>query len=164
MPKTRSWTDEELITAVATSVSYRAVLRALNLAPAGGNYSHVKARIKDLGLNVSHFTGQSWNRGWKFDPRIPKMPLSDILVVDSTFQSHKLKQRLYEAGFKTPKCELCGWCEASVDSRVPVELDHINGVHSDNRIENLRILCPNCHSLQSTHRGKNKRAKHARVS
>lgn len=56
-----------------------------------------------------------------------------------------------------PRCELCDWAEMAEDGRIPVELDHINGDRYDNRIKNLRILCPNCHSLQSTHRGKNQK-------
>lgn len=52
-------------------------------------------------------------------------------------------------------CEDCGWAKSSEDGRIPVELDHINGDRHDNRLENLRILCPNCHSLRLTHRGKN---------
>ena len=89
--------------------------------------------------------------------------LEDLLVVNGSAQSYKLKIKLIAAGMKQAACELCGWCQMSSDGRVPVELDHINGDHTDNRIENLRILCPNCHSLQPTHRGKNKRARFARV-
>lgn len=75
----------------------------------------------------------------------------------SNVQSNTLRRRLFKEGIKEPKCELCGWAETSIDGRIPVELDHINGVRTDNRLDNLRILCPNCHSLQITHRGKNKR-------
>ena len=68
----------------------------------------------------------------------------------------KLIVRLFKAGLKKAGCEECGWAKLSADGRIPVELDHINGDRYDNRIENLRILCPNCHSLKSTHRGRNK--------
>lgn len=130
------------------------VLIKLRLIPAGGNYEHVKRRIKDLGLNTSHFTGKGWNVGLGFMPS-PAKSLVELLAVDSPTQSYKLKLRLYEHGLKHPQCELCGWASVSLDGRIPVELDHINGDHNDNRIENLRILCPNCHSLQLTHRGRN---------
>lgn len=147
--------------------SYRAVLQTLGLVPAGGNYSHVTARIIELNLSTEHFTGKGWNVGWKFDPRKSKITLGELLVENRPTQSHKLRVRLIAEGIKQPSCELCGWAQVSADGRLPLELDHINGNHADNRLENLRILCPNCHSLQPTHRGKNKRVrliKNARVS
>ncbi|MDD3035391.1 MAG: hypothetical protein PHO93_00545 [Candidatus Saccharimonadaceae bacterium] len=163
MPKERSWTDSQLIEAVTSSKSYRSVIIALNLIPAGGNYSQVQTRIKNLGLDTSHFTGMTWNKGTTYHSS-SRPPIDDLLVKGSTVQSFKLKQRLYESGLKKQECELCGWAEVSIDGRRPLELDHTNGDHSDNRIENLRILCPNCHSLQPTHRGKNKKVVLARMS
>ncbi len=59
---------------------------------------------------------------------------------------------------KKPECEECGWAKRSEDGRIPLELDHINGDSHDNRLENLRILCPNCRSLEPTHRGMNIKA------
>lgn len=146
-----------MIIAVGSARSYRAVLVALGLVPAGGNYAQVQKRILELGLDTSHFLGAGWNKGGT-SPRKP-VELSLILTQNSDFQSHKLKKRLFLAGLKQPKCELCGWAEMSEDGRVPVELDHINGNHRDNRLHNLRILCPNCHSLQATHRGRNKKTR-----
>lgn len=162
VPKRRSWTDEELIIAVEKSKSYRNVLIILKLIPAGGNYQQIKRRINELSLSTHHFTGMGWNVGGKFQPK-PPIPLERLLVLDSDVQSYKLKAKLFAKGLKIPRCELCGWAEMSPDGRIPVELDHINGNHKDNRIENLRILCPNCHSLQPTHRGKNKKVRLARV-
>lgn len=162
MAKKRSWTDEELVVAVRVSKSYRNVLILLGLIPAGGNYEHVQNRVKILDLDISHFTGKGWNTGMKFRPKDPA-PIETLLVRDSTYQSFSLKKRLFAEGFKRPKCELCGWNVRSADGRIPVELDHINGDHHDNRFENLRILCPNCHSLQPTHRGRNKKVTLARV-
>ncbi len=163
MPKRKSWTDIELQEAVKSNKSIRAVLKTLHLVPAGGNYAQINQRITELKLDISHFTGKGWNAGWKFDPRKPAQALDQIIVENSTYQSHKLKKLLFANGIKKPLCELCGWAEMSIDGRIPVELDHINGVHTDNRLENLRILCPNCHSLQTTHRGRNKKVALARV-
>lgn len=78
-------------------------------------------------------------------------------MIDSDYQSFKLKSRLFSEKLKIPCCEECGWAKKSEDGRIPLELDHINGNRRDNRLENLRILCPNCHSLKPTHRGLNKK-------
>ncbi len=156
MPRKRKWTIDELHSAVKGSKSIRQIISKLGLIPAGGNYEQIKATIKEYKIDTSHLTGRGWNRNMRF-PFIAKIPLDVILTKDSHFQSYKLKKRLFRDKLKIEKCELCGWAEKSLDGRIPVELDHINGDHYDNRIENLRILCPNCHSLQSTHRGKNQK-------
>lgn len=160
----KRWNVDQLKTAVEESKSIRQVIEKLGLIPAGGNYDQVNRYIKLLGLKIDHFTGKVWNKGLKIY-RKPLIPLEKILVKNSSFQSYKLKKRLFDNGLKPRHCEICGWAAVSPDGRMPLELDHINGHKTDNRIENLRILCPNCHSLQSTHRGRNQnRTKKARVA
>ena len=82
-------------------------------------------------------------------------PLSEILVANSSFSRGHLKERLYSAGLKSPVCELCEqgpvWC----GREMALVLDHINGMPNDNRIENLRIVCPNCAATLDTHCGRN---------
>ncbi len=158
MPRVRTWEESDLRTVVQKASSYRQVIILLGLVPAGGNYVHVARIIAELGLDTSHFTGKGWKKGKDFGPS-PTQPLSAILVKGSTFQSYKLKKRLFYEGIKKQACELCNWAVRSSDGRIPLELDHINGDRTDNRIENLRVLCPNCHSLQPTHRGRNKRSR-----
>jgi transposase-like protein len=150
----RRWSEEQLRSAVAASRSIAAVLRELGLVPAGGNYDLVQATIAELHLDTMHFTGAAWNTGGVQTERV-RIPLSSVLVAGRHTSSHTLKLRLFREGLKEPNCELCGWAERAADGRIPVELDHINGDRFDNRLENLRILCPNCHSLQPTHRGLN---------
>jgi len=150
----RKWTEEELRSAVSTSRSIRQVLLKLNLREAGGNYKQIKHFIALFRINTSHFKGRAWNKGLVGIPHTTA-PLETILVLGSTFQSYKLRNKLFKSGIKKPICEICGWSKQTKDGRIPVELDHMNGDHTDNRFENLRILCPNCHSLQSTHRGLN---------
>ncbi len=154
--KKKKWTKENLEEAVKVSTSVRQVLKRLALVEAGGNYEQVKKWIKAFGLDNTHFTGKGWNKEGKNLRRV-SVPLEDVLTRGKPFQSFKLKNKLFKAGLKERKCEICGWCEVSVDGRIPVELDHINGNRSDNTLQNLRILCPNCHSLQLTHRGRNKK-------
>ena len=152
----RSWSTSDLIAAAKKSTSVRQVLQRLGLAEAGGNYAQVKRTLLEQRIDVGHFLGQGHNKGKKLD-KPPVRTLASILVAKSEFQSYKLKKRLFKAGLKEVKCERCGWCEISQDGRTPLELNHINGDRFDNRIENLRVLCPNCHSLQPTHRGLNKK-------
>lgn len=156
-----SWTDEQLADAVASSNNYSNVLRKLGLIPAGGNFASLQRRIRELSLDTSHFAPPATFLG---NGGRERTPLEELLVADRDVTSHMLKLRLFAEGLKTPACELCGWAQRRpLDGVIPVELDHINGDRRDNRLENLRILCPNCHSLQSTHRGLNqKRASRAR--
>lgn len=153
----KKWTEADLRRAVKESRSIRQVLGKLGLVEAGGNYDQVKRWIDHFQIDSSHFTGRGWNISGLFLKRYPRIPTHQMLKKDTPVQSFKLKARLFAEGLKKAECELCGWKEVSSDGRVPVELDHINGDKRDNRITNLRILCPNCHSLQSTHRGKNKK-------
>ncbi len=148
------WDKIKLHTIVQRSSSYRQVIQKLGLIPAGGNYAQVKKYIQLFKIDISHFKGKAWNKGKK-GGGVFKYNLEEILIKDSSYQSYKLKNRLFLSGLKKPFCEICGWAKKTKDGRLPLELDHINGDNKDNRIENLRILCPNCHSLQLTHRGRN---------
>jgi len=150
----RSWTESQLAEAVKKSKSYRQVLFHLNLKRAGGNYAQVKKYIKEYNLDKSHFTGRAWNKGLKGIGK-PRISLEEILVKESNYQSYKLKKRLFSSGLKKQCCEMCGWNKKASDGRLPLELDHINGNSKDNRLENLRVLCPNCHSLMPHYRGRN---------
>lgn len=152
--KTRTWSEQQLREAAANVTSVRQLLFALGLKQAGGNYKQIAKYLKFYKVDTSHFRGQIWNKGLTGIGK-PIRKLDEILVKGSTFQSYHLKKRLYTAKLKPKYCELCGWAQKSIDGRLPLELDHINGDNTDNRLENLRVLCPNCHSLQSTHRGKN---------
>lgn len=154
----KKWNIEQLKNAVAESRSIRQVLGKLGLKQAGGNYAQIKKYLIELKIEQKHFTGHGWLKGLRITTN-PGIPLKELLVNNSDYQSFKLKKRLFKENLKSKQCEECGWSKISKDGRLPLELDHINGNPRDNRLENLRVLCPNCHSLKPTHRGRNK--KHA---
>jgi hypothetical protein len=150
----RTWTDEQLAKAVADSKSIAGVLRALGLKVGGGAYVVIQERIEVLGLDRSHFTGQAWLQG-RSNPHTTKRPLAEILVKNSDYTSTgHLKKRLLKEGLKSLVCEVCGLTEWRGEP-IPLQLDHINGDRTDHRIENLRLVCPNCHAQTDTYCGRN---------
>jgi hypothetical protein len=145
----RTWTDEQLAEAVQASHSIAGVLRALRLKPGGSVYVTMKQRIRELSLDTSHFTGRGWLRGRKGQRTAKRRPLSEILVQYSTYPTALLRQRLIEEGLRDARCEVCGIAEWN-GKPAPLQLDHINGIRTDHRLENLRILCGNCHAQTDT--------------
>jgi hypothetical protein len=157
MARKRSWTDEEFVATVQASGSIREVLIGLGLVPTGGNYKEFHRHCKRLKVETAHFHGQAHLRG-KRNPWKKGAPLETILVENSTYSNlHTLKRRLIAEGVLPVRCSSCGGTEW-MGRPIPLELDHINGVHDDHRRENLQFLCPNCHALTPTYRGRNKGA------
>lgn len=144
----RTWSTEDLARAVAASHSVSEVSRRLGYTPNGGVHRMVVGHIRTAGLDTAHFTGQAWSRGRRVRSS-RTTALEELLVKGSVTTSSKLRARLIAAGLKPSHCEECGVSEWR-GKQLPLHLDHINGDHTDNRIENLRILCPNCHAVTET--------------
>ena len=153
--KLRKYDQSQLREAVQNSTSLRQVLEALGVASYGGNYEVLRRAIRHFGLDTSHFTGQRWNKGKTVGP---KQPLQRFLNIEIRIASFKLMKRLLAEGILPAVCSSCGGTEW-LNQPIPLELDHVNGNHSDNRLPNLRLLCPNCHALTPTYRGKNRTAR-----
>jgi hypothetical protein len=154
MPRAPRYTIDDLRKAVETSTSYAQVLAKLGLRPAGGNYKYLRERLSAHGIDFSHFTHQGWSNGVKVGPkRAVEEYLTDKPQIRTI--SNRLKLRLIREGIFQARCSACGLTEW-MGRPIPLELDHINGVNTDNRIENLRLLCPNCHAQTPNYRGKNK--------
>ena len=149
--KVYSISDDDFRKLVANSSTYSDCLRALGLGTNGGSSTDIlKRRIKELDCSTEHFQGRGGGARTKYD-------MKDILIEHSNYHNiSSLKNRLVKEGYLEYKCANCGIKEW-FGKPLPLQLDHINGIHDDHRIENLRFLCPNCHSLTETYAGKNKK-------
>lgn len=151
-----TYTLEIVSNIVKENYSIAECLRKLNLRPAGANYKWFKLFVKSNNIDISHFTGQGWSFGKKLGISNRAKKLDEILIKNSTFtSSNHLKKRLIREGIKKCICEICNnsiWNKKPI----PLELEHVNGDNTDNRLENLKIICPNCHAQTPYYRGKNK--------
>lgn len=144
-------TDEEFIAIVNNANSYSDCLRALGLGTKGGSSTDIlKRRIEELNLSVNHFNNTKKQSG------TAKYSLDEILIENSTYANiSRLKIRLVNEGYLEYKCAICGNTGEWLNHPLVLQLDHINGVNNDHRLNNLRFLCPNCHSQTESYSGRN---------
>ncbi len=143
--------EREARKAVENSFSYSETLRRLGLCPTGGNWQTLRRWTAEWGISTEHFDPYA-GRAMAASSR--GRPLEEILVAGSTYSRGSLKKRLWASGLKPRHCELCGQGELWRGRTMGLILDHINGIRDDNRIENLRIVCPNCAATFATHCGR----------
>lgn len=146
-----SYTLEELTVAVEISFCVLDVIDHLGLRSCGATYLNIKHKVEELNLDTSHWKEQ------KKGPKGHRQSLDQILVKDSSYKSSTtLKKRLIRAGLLEYRCYTCGINEWQ-NKEIVLELDHKNGDRFDHRLDNLRLLCPNCHSQTVTFSSKNKK-------
>ena len=144
--------DEQFVELLKKSSTISEVLFKLGYTTKGNSwgYSQIKRRMTDLNLDYSIFKGKSYLANKKPD----KISEQDILRENCKHQRTILRRYVIKNNLIPYKCAICG-CTEWQGKTLSLELDHINGINNDNRLENLRFLCPNCHSQTSTYGSRN---------
>ncbi|MEW2438103.1 HNH endonuclease signature motif containing protein [Streptomyces caniferus] len=149
------WTKEHLEDAVALSTNMCEVLRRLGLDPVGGQHTHISRRIRNLGIDTSHFSPVGRRKTKARRRRSPEELLVHAESPGRRTPSDRLRAAMLALGTQE-RCALCRTGPVWRRRPLPLEVDHIDGNWRNNCRENLRFLCPNCHSATDTYRGRNK--------
>lgn len=150
----KKMTEEKLKEIVKESFSIAEVLKKLKMSITTGNYKSFHKAIKIYKIDTTHFLGQAHLKNKSHNTK-RTIPFDEILIENSTYTStSELKRRLVKEKLIEYYCAICKIIEWH-GKLLSLQLDHINGINTDNRIENLRLLCPNCHSQTDTFCGKN---------
>ncbi|MGW0608227.1 HNH endonuclease signature motif containing protein [Streptomyces sp. NPDC002640] len=148
------WSRDVLQEAVSASRTMAEVLLRLGLDRVGGNHTYISRRLRLYGIDTSHLDRSSHRPARVPGQRHPDWPL--VLQepqVARRIDSGKLRKAMKAAG--TPEhCAACGNPGAWEGEPLKLEVDHVNGDWRDNRLRNLRFLCPNCHATTDTYRGR----------
>ena len=148
------YTEEEARIAIADSLNFSEALRKLGMRPAGGNHATLRRYVEEVWkISTAHFDPHAAQRDALRRANQPR-PIEELLVEHSSYCRTDLKKRLFREGLKQPVCELCGQGEIWRGRRMSLILDHVNGRATDNRLDNLRVVCPNCAATLDTHCGK----------
>lgn len=153
------YTRECLEPVVSRCTSMGQVLRELGLKPAGGNYSHIKQTIQRFQISTNHFVSTTTGSKSNFGGGTKRRSLKVIFSIKPIYGPYEKGQSLRKALIDTGReyvCQVCGQRPWWNDRPLTLQVDHINGCRWDDREENLRFLCPHCHTQTDTHSGKKK--------
>jgi hypothetical protein len=151
---------EQLEIAVKSCNTYGQLLSFFKIKKGGGNYTTIKNKLKLFNIDVSHWgtlrNRQGWLKGKSHDWSKIKIPMDKILIKDSSYTwTWNLKNRLIKEKILEYKCVKCKNEGNWLNQVLNLQLHHCNGIRNDNRLENLQLLCPNCHSQTDTFSGRN---------
>ena len=157
---TKEWLEE----LCSESYSLAEVLQKAGRKQGGGAQATLKKKIEEYEIDTSHFTGQRWfdspNKESNFkDINREKYTLEEVFIENSPVTQKVLRGYVERHNILKYECQTCG-CDGNwQNGQISLEIDHIDGNNTNNQISNLRYLCPNCHALTETYRGKNKALK-----
>ena len=144
--------EKEICEIIKNSSNLNCVCKALGKRATNNNYTKLRKIIKKYGINTSHF---KFNGSKKTRKYITK---EDYFTKDSKVSSSKIRMKLLEYGLKPHKCEKCGrttWIFGDMEYPIPLEAHHIDGDRTNNTLDNLMLICPNCHTFTENYCGKN---------
>jgi predicted RNA-binding Zn-ribbon protein involved in translation (DUF1610 family) len=148
----KKWNKEEIIKFCKSSYSYNEVLIKMGRNNSSSNYNSLKRNIVKYNIDVSHFLNKSeLTKKMHNDGRLNKKRNDEIFCTDSNVKRDTVKRRILEENLIDYKCKICGTNPIWRNKTLVLILDHINGVRNDNRLANLRFVCPNCNSQLDTH-------------
>lgn len=161
--KLYQFTPSELQKLLDESNSYSDLLRKIDMNPKGDNPKTLKKIIAELNLDETKLKlnrSNLYRNNAKVTHKKVKIPIEDIIMNNKypNYQTSSLLKRLIQEGYKEYKCERCGLTEWQ-EEPIPLQLHHKDGVHTNNLLNNLEVLCPNCHALTDTYCGKNLKKK-----
>lgn len=145
------YTKEILEPFVKKAHSLREMMKLMGYSQSSGSmFTVLSKKIKEYEIDTLHFfRSNSYLR----------VPTKKLLIKDCTYSRTHLKKRLLEEGFLSNDCSICGLSSEWYGKHINMILDHVNGDSADNRLKNLRMVCPNCESQLETHCGRNRKKK-----
>jgi 5-methylcytosine-specific restriction endonuclease McrA len=148
MARKRKYTKDVLTPAVLQSTSFSNLCIVLGLVNARNTRNALKRYVEEYGIDTTHFTTKHGRPKGTISPRYTD---AEVFIENSPIFGVQIRTRLKNIGVDDTTCMLCGLSKMWNGKPIQMQVDHINGIRSDNRLENLRIVCPNCHTQTETH-------------